>query len=204
MGKIKLVAFDLDGALLRGDTVCLSIAKELGHYDRMLEMEEASESGLIDSHRKEMASWYLESGRERVDSGLKNVTLAPGAEEGCRLLAHHGVTIAIVSVTWQFAVETFAKRLGATHHIATALDWTTGEIDNFYGEDKGPWLEQFMSEQDLSKDQVASVGDTMSDNSLLLAAGTGFCVGGRCMSIEGVRQRPDANIFDLAEEILNL
>ncbi len=77
MSRIKLVAFDLDGTLLRGDTVCLGIAKELGHYGRMLEMEGASDSGLIESHRKEMASWYLQSGRARVDLGLKNVTLRP-------------------------------------------------------------------------------------------------------------------------------
>ena len=43
----------------------------------MLEMEGASDSGLIESHRKEMASWYLQSGRARVDLGLKNVTLRP-------------------------------------------------------------------------------------------------------------------------------
>ena len=114
------------------------------------------------------------------------------------------MTIVIVSVTWQFAVESYAKRLGAEYNIATALNWNTGAIENFYGHDKGPWLEQFIGHHGLTRDQVVSVGDTMSDESLLLAAGVGFCVGERCMSINGIQQRPDANILELAEEILEL
>ncbi len=36
---IRLVAFDLDGTLLRGDTVCEVLARRLGRLDRMRELE---------------------------------------------------------------------------------------------------------------------------------------------------------------------
>jgi phosphoserine phosphatase len=39
MGSIRLVVFDLDGTLTRGDTVCCVIARKLGHFERMLELE---------------------------------------------------------------------------------------------------------------------------------------------------------------------
>ena len=37
--RIRLVAFDLDGTLTRGDTVCEAIARGMGHVDRMRELE---------------------------------------------------------------------------------------------------------------------------------------------------------------------
>ncbi|NQW18868.1 MAG: HAD-IB family phosphatase [Chloroflexi bacterium] len=198
MGRIKLVAFDLDGTLLRGDTVCLGIAKELGRYERMREIEAANDPGL----RSEMADWYVAAGRDRVTHGLENVALAPGAEEGCRLLREHGVTIAIVSVTWSIAVEKFARQFGAAHHAATGLDWESGDIDHFFGRNKGPWLQRLMEQLNLVSNQVVAVGDTMNDEGLLQAAGLGICAGPGCMNVDQVLQRPNANILDLTKEIL--
>ena len=34
-GPIRLAAFDLDGTLLRGETVCEAIARPLGRLERM-------------------------------------------------------------------------------------------------------------------------------------------------------------------------
>jgi len=36
---VRLVAFDLDGTLLHGDTVCEAIARRLGQLKRMQELE---------------------------------------------------------------------------------------------------------------------------------------------------------------------
>jgi len=40
----RLVAFDLDGTLLRGDTVCEALARRMGHFERMRELEAIQEA----------------------------------------------------------------------------------------------------------------------------------------------------------------
>ena len=203
-GRIRLVAFDLDGTLLRGDTVCMAIARGIGHLERMQEMERGHELANTLSDAAEMASWYLPHGRDRIESELSRLTPAPGADEGCRLLRDAGVDIVILSVTWKFAVQHFVERFGASDCAATPLDWTTGEFDDFGPENKGPWLRAKTASLDLKPDQVAAVGDSPNDYGMFEVAGTSFCVGDACGEFDGVIHRPNANILDVAQEILAL
>ncbi len=203
-GRIRLVAFDLDGTLLRGDSVCTGIARGIGRLERMREMERGHELADRLSDAAEMASWYLPLGRERIESELSRLTPAPGADEGGRLLREAGVDFVIISVTWEFAVQHFAERFGASDYAATALDWTTGEFDDFDADHKGPWLEAKITSLGLSPDQVAAVGDSPNDQGIFDAAGTSFCVAAACGEADGAIHRPNANIFQLAEEILAL
>jgi phosphoserine phosphatase len=203
-GRIRLVAFDLDGTLLRGDTVCTSIARSIGTLERMQEMERGHELADRLSDAAEMASWYLPLGRKRIESELSRLTPAPGADQGCSLLREAGVGLVIISVTWKFAVQHFAERFGASDYAATPLDWTTGEFDDFDAEHKGPWLEAKIASLGLSADQVAAVGDSPNDHGMFEAAGTSFCVATACGEIDNVIHRPDANILELAKEILAL
>ena len=203
-GRIRLVAFDLDGTLLRGDSVCMAIARGIGHLERMQEMERGHELEDTLSDAAEMASWYLPRGRDRIESELSSLTPAPGADEGCRLLRDAGVDFVIISVTWEFAVQHFAERFGASDYAATPLDWTSGEFDDFDAEHKGPWLEAKIASLGLSSNQVAAVGDSPNDYGMFEAAGTSFCVGDTCGEFDSVIHRPNANILKIAEEILTL
>lgn len=203
-GRIRLVAFDLDGTLLRGDSVCMGIARGIGRLERMQEMENGHELADRFSDAAEMASWYLPLGRKRVESELANLTIAPGADEGCRLLTDAGVVIVVVSVTWLFAVERFAKRFGASDWAATPMDWATGNFDDFGPENKGPWLEAKIGELGLNPEQVVAVGDSPNDQGMFDIAGTSFCVAPDCTGTNNTLHRPQANIKDLAEEILAL
>ena len=203
-GRIRLVAFDLDGTLLRGDTVCTGIAHGIGTLERMQAMERGHELADRLSDVAEIASWYLPLGRKRIESELSRLTPAPGADEGCRLLREAGVELVIISVTWKFAVQHFAERFGASDYAATPLDWTTGEFDDFDAKNKGPWLVEKTASLGLSTYQVAAVGDSPNDYGMFEAAGTSFCVAAACGEFDNVIQRPDANILDLAQEILAL
>lgn len=203
-GRIRLVAFDLDGTLLRGDTVCVGIARGIGTLERMQEMERGYELADKLSDVAEIASSYLPLGEKRIESELSRLTPAPGADEGCRLLRDAGVDFVIISVTWEFAVRHFAKRFGASDYAATPLDWTTGEFADFDAENKGPWLEAKIASLGLRPDQVAAVGDSPNDCGMFEVAGTSFYVGDASGEFANVIHRPDANIIDLAKEILAL
>ena len=105
---LRLAAFDLDGTLLRGQTACEAIAKGIGRIERMRELERLESTDI-----EEMAEWYSDFTFSDLCNHLAAVRVAPGIDEGFALLREHGFKIAIVSLTWQFAVEWFADRLGA-------------------------------------------------------------------------------------------
>ena len=100
---IGLVAFDLDGTLLRGDTVCLRIARRIGRLERMREFEALVAEADIRAAREEMALWYHGLGPDDLCAHLAPEMLAPGAAEGFALLRERGIATAIVSITWDFA-----------------------------------------------------------------------------------------------------
>jgi len=95
---IALVAFDLDGTLLRGDTVCQAIARQMGHLDRMNEFEQRSHTDEIAAARSELAGYYASSSRDQLLSYLECCQLAPGTESAFALLKQHGIQTAIVSI----------------------------------------------------------------------------------------------------------
>jgi len=55
---IRLVAFDLDGTLIRADTCCEALARPLGRLERMREFERRTTVEDIAAARVEMAGWY--------------------------------------------------------------------------------------------------------------------------------------------------
>ena len=203
-GRVRLVAFDLDGTLLRGDTVCVAIARGIGKVERMQEMERGHELADAQSDPAEIASWYLPHGQARIEAELVRLRLAPGAVEGCKLLRDAGVEIVVITVTWEFAASYFARKFGASDWGATPLDWASGELDDFSAEKKGPWLKAKIDALGLSPDGVVAVGDSPNDQSMFEVAGTSYCVGANCGGPNVTIPRPNANILDLAGEILAL
>src|SRR6185437_9618675 len=75
---IDLVAFDLDGTLLRGDTVCLAIATRLGRRERMFELERLTSREDIRAAREEMATWYRAVPMTELLASLETLQFAPG------------------------------------------------------------------------------------------------------------------------------
>src|SRR6266567_6787443 len=118
---IGLAAFDLDGTLLRGQTVCEAIALQLGHSGRMRELESLTEPDDIRAAREEMVEWYRLVPVSELHAALGSLQFAPGALEGFRLLKEHRISTAIVSITWEFAVEWFARQFDADYFVGTKL-----------------------------------------------------------------------------------
>jgi HAD superfamily phosphoserine phosphatase-like hydrolase len=198
-----MVAFDLDGTLLRGETVCESLARALGHGARMHELERAATTDELRAARAEMAGWYAPAGPAALLACLAAMPLAPGVANGFALLRRCGVATAIVSITWEFAVAHFARALGADHHVGTRLG-PGGAIEHFWPADKPVWLAALARQLGAPMDRVAAVGDSAGDVPMLLAAGAAYFVGTTMpSSLAGHAVHcPDAAIDDLARLIV--
>jgi len=208
-----LVIFDVDGTLIRERTVCEVIASRIGKSERMdwLEKNAGTPSTSIDlppnqsviDAREEMADWYIEAGREAVDSFLPHVTWAEGAHAGVKSLIDNGFLVAIASLTWSFGVERIAADLGISELTATLLDWDSKQITHQFAEDKARYLQRIAVKHQIPADQVWAVGDSGGDVPMLKAAGRGVFVGDSDPQIPCVAHLPAGGIDAVAEHILN-
>ncbi len=175
---MSLAAFDLDGTLLRGATVCEEIARGMDRIERMRELErvDSTNVGDVTGAREEMAAWYAGFTFSDLCAGLTAIRVAPGVDEGFQLLRDRGFTIAIVSLTWDFAVEWFANRFRADYWVGTGLS-PDGRITHFWPEDKARWLARVAYELGVDMRDVAAVGDSKGDTPMLLAVGHRYWVG---------------------------
>jgi HAD superfamily phosphoserine phosphatase-like hydrolase len=199
---IRLAAFDLDGTLTRGETICQVLAKPLGWAERMEVLELASGREAIRAAREEMAGWYRGRRVEELCSYLDAAVLAPGVVEGFRLLKQHGVELAVVSITWLFAVEWFAERLGADVAVGTGLS-ASGAIEHVWAEDKAARVAQLAARRGIDLEEIAAVGDSSGDVPMLRLAGLPVFVG---RSVPAVLPRvvhmPQADIAVVARRII--
>jgi phosphoserine phosphatase len=198
------VAFDLDGTLIRGRNSLAVLGTALRHPEWEEQMEILYMRGETpDQMRRRVAPW-TEFSPVELCRPLVHARFAPGVEEAFRLLHERHVTTAIVSISWDFMVEWFARRFGAAHWAAVGFA-ADGAVAPFWPEDKGPWLEQLMAALHVSRHEVAAVGDSPRDASLLRAAGHAFYVGTESpQGLEGIQHYPDGDIGAVAQAILRL
>ena len=175
---MKIAAFDLDGTLLRSHTACEAIAEGIGRLRRMREFEQLRSTQLeeVRAAREEMAQWYSDFTFRDLCEHLKSVRVAPGTEEAFESLHRHGFRIAIVSLTWEFAAEWFANKLGADYFVGQGLS-TDGSITHFWPRDKAVWLTELAGKLSVEMEDVAAVGDSGGDIPMLLSVGHRFWVG---------------------------
>jgi phosphoserine phosphatase len=197
-----VVAFDLDGTLLRGPTVCELLAEPLGRLAEMRQFEQAASEAEIAAARREMARWYAGRTERELCVALDAAAWAPGAREGVALLQAEGVAVVIASITWSFAVESVAARLGVAHCLGTRLE-PGGGVAHVWPRDKARWLEGVAAELGVPRARIAAVGDSTSDADLLAAAELRFFVGrGAPPTLPGLVHRPAGDIAAIAREVI--
>ena len=202
--RIKLAAFDVDGTLLRGPTICERIAASIGRSDEMRAMERLTSIQDITAARAEMISWYQSYDRAQLLRFVRSVTFAPGAREGVAALKRAGVLVALVSITWRFAVEWVALELHANFAVGTQWD-EDNTIAHFWPEDKAIWLAQCAANLGLTSAQVAAVGDSEGDMQMLTSAGVGYFVGRDLRDLPShVQHWPAGDIMEIAQDILSV
>ena len=87
----------------------------------------------IKAAHEKVAGWYEPSVLPELHSSLASMRLAPGVHEGRSLLKRHGFKIAIISITWEFAVDWFAHQFGADYFVGTRLS-PDGDITDSNGD----------------------------------------------------------------------
>lgn len=197
-----LAVMDLDGTLLRGKTSCEVLAESLGYLDRMRQFEALTLERDIASARGEMALWYKDIPLVELISSLQSATLAPKTHEGIDLLRQHSIEIAIVSITWEFIVEYFAKDFGINYYVGTRLTGN-GQIIHFWPRNKSEWVRELSGNLGIPIKRVAAVGDSKGDVEMLKAVRYPVFVGKSLPTeLEGVRHIPNGDIVSVAEWII--
>ena len=161
---------------MRGATVCEVLADQLGFGARMREIELIRERDDIIAARHEMAGWYEGIPEADLQTMSLRATLAADAIDVIAALRCANVTVAIASITWSFAVEAFARRLGIESFTATELR-ADRSISHVWAEDKAQFLRSMAARAGLQNSSVFAVGDTSGDVPMLNAAGQGYFVG---------------------------
>ncbi|MBN4064408.1 HAD-IB family phosphatase [Dehalococcoides mccartyi] len=208
-----LVVFDVDGTLIREKTVCELIAEKIDKVERMAWLEQnagslrtstnAPKNASVIAAREEMADWYIEAGRESVDTFIDSVIWAEAAHVGIKSLTENGYLVALSSMTWSFGVEKIASDLGISDFQGSDLDWDTKQVDHVFPEDKVGFLQGLVAEHEIPNDQIYAVGDSGGDVPMLKAATHGFYLGDSDPQIPGTIHMPNAGIGTIAQHILN-
>ena len=199
---IRLVAFDLDGTLLRHYTVCEILANQLGTSERMRQLEQLRQPDDIRQAREEMLEWYRFHSLTQLCSFLPNAHLAPGVQEGIALLKQYDIELALISITWEFAVAWFAQQWGIQHFVGTSFS-EAGVISHFWPEDKARWLTRLAHHLQLDFNQVAAVGDSSGDLPMLRLAGFPIFVGETLPEeLPSEAHDPEGNIYHIAQRIV--
>lgn len=200
--RIELVAFDVDGTLLRGPTLCECIADGIGRRQEMRAMERLTSANDIAAARAEMISWYRCHDMATLLGFVRAATFAPGAREGVAALKQSGVHVVLVSITWQFALDWVASELGAD--LAVGTRWCPdGTIEHFWPADKVTWLARHAARLGVRPARIAAVGDSAGDMQMLRYAGRGYFVGhGREQLPAHVKHLPAADIREIVRDIL--
>lgn len=196
-------AFDLDGTLLRGLSVCGLLAAKLGRSARMREIEALSAEEDLEAARREIALWYGSLSREELThTVLSSAVLAPGVREGLRILREARIVVGIASITWGFAVEAFAKRLGIEHFIGTALH-SDGSIVHCRARHKADFVRRMQAELGLDRAGIAGVGDSQNDVEMLNFVGLPIFVGVTLPDGLRAEHMPGAGIDEVARRIVD-
>ena len=198
---VRLAIFDLDGTLIRGNTCCELIAERIGRLDEMRKFERCVTKDEIAAARREMSRWYSPYRLDELVAPLANAIEAPGLRQGFARLRAAGVKIGIASITWSFAVEWFAQRLGVDFQLGRLLR-EGGTIAHVWPEDKAVWLRSLAAKEQLLIAETAAIGDSVGDVPMLLAAGRRYYVGSDTAAIPEIRHFPQGNIEDIARDIL--
>jgi HAD superfamily phosphoserine phosphatase-like hydrolase len=197
-----IAVFDLDGTLLRGDTVCEVLAKPLGRIDEMKRFETFTTERDIEIGRAQMAQWYKGHPIDALRSHLQSACWAPGAHEAIRRLQEARVVVAIASITWKFAVRWFAEQLNVENYLGTDAS-ANGDIVHVWGRDKARWLRELAADYGASPERTAAVGDSSGDVEMLRAAGLRFFVGASAApELESMIYLPEADLRLVAERII--
>ncbi|MBS3815028.1 MAG: HAD-IB family phosphatase [Hadesarchaea archaeon] len=210
--SFSLVAFDMDGTLVKEDSCWEIIHREFDSGDQAKENLEKWEKGLIDYPefmRRDIELWDSRVHISDIDEILSDYELAPNAQEVISELKGRGYEVAIITGGLDILADKVAQELGIPHVLSNSLEtdeegYLTGEgifrVDPLR---KYKALRDFTSEIGAEMSECVGVGDSKYDTSLLEHVGLGIAIGGNEELIEVADiVINDFNDFDLLLDYL--
>jgi phosphoserine phosphatase len=178
MSAYPVVAFDLDGTLLRGTSVSLMLAEWLGRTSEIAELERAFHAHEISNSlvADVSAGWFAGQHTADVWRVLAEGPWIAGMAETFQTLIASGASILLGTITWSFAAEMLRELYGFAAVSGTEMKATkgvlSGAVNRYFDEhDKARFVEEWCAQRGYSMSQVAAVGDSRSDIPLFRRAG---------------------------------
>jgi phosphoserine phosphatase len=176
--RYPVVAFDLDGTLLRGTTCSLVLARSMGHLAAVEELERAYDAYEIDNiaFAAEEAKHFAGATAGSIRQHLSGAPWIGGVAETLDTLTSAGVTPLLATLAWTFAGE----QLEHAHRFAAlggaAMDYENGQLTGRVArhideEGKRRFVEDWCARHGHRIGDVAAIGDSRSDIPLFRAAG---------------------------------
>ena len=185
MSKIKLVVFDMDGTLLQPRSCWAQIHDHFGTDNRdMLKLYVEHKISDQEFVKADVKTWEEKSDvkvdEEYVNSILDQIEPRDGAEELVAGLHKKGIETIFLTGGIKFLADKWAKQWNMKKPLANDLiDGKDGHLMvhiNASGHAKGPVMDQLLKKMELSKENVAAVGDTVVDLPLFERAGLSIAV----------------------------
>ncbi len=185
--RYKLVAFDMDGTLILGDSCWGVIHSHYGSRETALGHLRAWEAGEIDYPeflRRDIALWRPVPTIPEVKKILSAYKFAPHVREVAGEVGRRGYQMAIVTGGLDILADEVARDLGIGHVVANGL--AADERGRLTGEGvmrveptrKDGILVQLSAGLGIAPEECVAVGDSRHDAKFLQRAGLGIAVGG--------------------------
>ncbi len=184
--KYKLVAFDMDGTLILGDSCWEVIHRHFGTRQAAkghLRAWEAGEIDYMEFMRRDIALWRPAPTLQGVREILSSYSFAPNVRTVVEEARRRGHQIAIVTGGLDLLADEVARDLGVAHVLANGLaadarGRLTGEgILRVEPTKKDANLLQLTRLLGISPEECVAVGDSKHDAKFLELAGLGIAVG---------------------------
>ncbi len=165
-----VVAFDLDGTLLRRTTVLRLLAQHLGQAEAVAELERAFTAGEILDNvvADRSAAWLAGRTTSEIRTALAAGSWIDGIDDTLQTLSDAGTHVLLATITWRFAAELLRERYGFAAVSGTELQNIDGVLGGnvtryFDKYDKARFVEDWCAERGFTMAQTAAVGDSRSD-----------------------------------------
>ena len=182
--KYKLIAFDMDGTLVKERNSWGILHQYFGTQDEAQKNKEEYFGGKIsyaEFMRKDAALWLpLKPTMGEMEQVLSNYTLMPHSKQVIKELKKDGIETVIVTGGLDILARKVATRLGIENVLSNGLvfddnGYLTGEeICNVNVLRKDIILEQFVREINVPISKCIAVGDSEYDTEFLNCAGLGI------------------------------
>ena len=185
MSQIKLVVFDMDGTIIEPRSSWAMIHDHFGtDNSEMLQMYIDHKISDKEFVKADIALWNSKSDRpvneEYINSILDKAKPRKGAEELIRSLHEENIKTLILSGGIQYLADKWAKKWNMDDALANDLiddgEGNLTAIIKSSGHNKGPVMEGMIEKYNLSKNEIAAVGDTVVDIPTFERAGLSVAV----------------------------